>query len=68
MSERDYARFGSYFEFELLPEKPLEVFYRWWIQPGELSLEEATRIAADWATPAKIVVTPSVDASILNSN
>ena len=56
MSERNYARFGSYFEYDLAPGRPLEVGYRWWVQPGELSIEEAARIAADYQTPAKVVV------------
>ena len=56
MSERDYGRFGSYFEYDVAPGRPLEVGYRWWVQPGELSLEEAARIAADYQTPAAVVV------------
>lgn len=59
MSERDYARFGSYFEYDLQGGKPLEVGYRWWIQPGELTLEEAARIAADYAQPAAVTVEPA---------
>lgn len=56
MSERDYARFGSYFAHDLEPGKPLEVGYRFWIQPGEMTVEEATRIAADYARPARMTV------------
>jgi hypothetical protein len=56
MSERDYARFGSYFAHDLEPGKPLEVGYRFWIQPGELAVEEAARIAADYARPARVTV------------
>lgn len=56
MSERDYGRFGSYFEASLAPGKPLEVGYRWFIQPGELSLDEAARIAADYQAPARVAV------------
>lgn len=59
MSERDYARFGSYFEYDLRRDKPLDVGYRWWIQPGELTLEEAARIAADYAQPAAVTVKPA---------
>lgn len=59
MSERDYARFGSYFEYDLRRDKPLDVGYRWWIQPGELTLEDATRIAADYAQPAAVTVKPA---------
>ncbi|MFM7136142.1 MAG: DUF6807 family protein [Planctomycetota bacterium] len=56
MSERDYARFGSYFAHDLEPGKPLEVGYRFWIQPGEMTVEEAARIAADYARPARVAV------------
>jgi hypothetical protein len=54
MSERDYGRFGSYFEYDLTADKPLEVGYRFWVQPGEMTLEEAARISADYAQPAKV--------------
>jgi hypothetical protein len=57
MSERDYARFGSYFEYDLEPSRPLQVGYRFWVQPGELSLDEAARIAADYQKPAEVRVT-----------
>ena len=53
MSERDYARFGSYFEHDLRPATPLEVAYRWWVQPGEMTLQQAARIAADYAEPVR---------------
>ncbi|NCX99795.1 MAG: hypothetical protein EBX35_14765, partial [Planctomycetia bacterium] len=56
MSERDYARFGSYFAHDLDPGKPLEVGYRFWVQPGELAVEEAARMAADYARPARVTV------------
>jgi len=55
LSERDYARFGSYFEHELAPEAPLLVGYRFWVQPGDMTVEEAARIAADYARPAEVV-------------
>jgi hypothetical protein len=38
-SERDYGRFGSYFEYDLTPKNPLLVRYRLWIQPGEMTVE-----------------------------
>lgn len=57
MSERDYARFGSYFAYDLEPSRPLQVGYRFWVQPGELSLDEAARIAADYQKPAEVRVT-----------
>jgi len=56
MSERDYARFGSYFAHDLEPGEPLEVGYRFWIQPGEMTVAAAARIAADYARPARVTV------------
>jgi len=55
LSERDYGRFGSYFEYDLAAETPLVVGYRFWVQPGEMTVEDAARIAADYATPAEVV-------------
>jgi len=63
MSERDYARFGSYFAHELQPGKPLDVGYRFWVQPGELAIAEAARIAADYATPPRVSVRPAEPAA-----
>ncbi len=45
-SERDYGRFGDYFEFELTPKTPLMVRYRIWLQPGEMTVEECQALAA----------------------
>jgi Methane oxygenase PmoA len=39
-SERDYARFGDYFEYELTPKTPLKVQYRFYIQPGEMTKDQ----------------------------
>ncbi|MFO0912152.1 MAG: DUF6807 family protein [Pirellulales bacterium] len=39
-SERDYGRFGSYFEYTLTKEKPLLVNYRVWLQEGELQPQQ----------------------------
>jgi hypothetical protein len=59
MSERDYARFGSSFAHDLEPGTPLEVGYRFWVQPGEMTVEEAARIAADYARPARVTARPT---------
>lgn len=59
MSERDYARFGSYFAHDLGPGRPLEVGYRFWVQPGEMTVDEAARIAADYARPTQVRVKPA---------
>lgn len=53
-SERDYGRFGSYFEYELTDETPLEVRYRLWIQPGELTGERAAALDADFDEPPSV--------------
>jgi hypothetical protein len=50
-SERDYGRFGDYFEYELTPKKPLKVKYRVWLQEGEMTVDECNAIAAAFVTP-----------------
>jgi membrane dipeptidase len=45
-SERDYGRFGCYFLYELTPEKPLRVKYRYWIQNGEISPTDANQMSS----------------------
>lgn len=39
-SERDYGRFGSYFEYELTDDNSLELNYRIWLQEGEMTVAE----------------------------
>ena len=39
-SERTYGRFGSYFEYDLDEGKPLELSYRFWLQDGEMTVEQ----------------------------
>lgn len=53
-SERDYGRFGSYFKYELDEGKNLKAKYRVWIQEGEMTLEEAVALAADFAQPVQV--------------
>lgn len=53
-SERTYGRFGSYFEYELTPTKPLEVNYRIWLQEGEMTVPQASALSADFVTPVKV--------------
>ena len=52
-SERDYGRFGSYFEYSLTPSKPLTLNYRIWLQEGELSLDAANSMSHQFNSPAK---------------
>lgn len=44
-SERDYGRFGDYFEWSLTPTSPLTVRYRIWVQAGEMTVEQCQAIA-----------------------
>jgi hypothetical protein len=39
-SERDYARFGSYFVADATKDKPLKVKYRIWVQDGEMTVDQ----------------------------
>ena len=55
-SERDYGRFGSYFEAEVKPESPLAVNYRLWFQDGELTGEEIEAISTDFVDPPEVNV------------
>ena len=47
-SERDYARFGSYFVADATKEEPLEVKYRIWVQPGEMTVEQCEALHKDF--------------------
>ena len=55
-SERDYGRFGSYFRYELTPEKPLDLNYRILIREGEMSVEEIEQMSQSFRQPAKATV------------
>jgi hypothetical protein len=55
-SERDYGRFGSYFEYELRPDKTLDVKYRIWLQEGELKQGDAERLSHDFVEPVQASV------------
>lgn len=55
-SERDYGRFGGYFEYEVTKDKPLVVHYRVVLKDGEFTPEEAVRLSNDFITPPTITV------------
>lgn len=40
MSERRYGRFGEFFRYEVTPENPLQVQYRFLVKSGDLTPEE----------------------------
>ena len=50
-SERDYGRFGDYFEYDLTPDKPLKLQYRVWAQEGEMTVEQCNALAEAFVTP-----------------
>lgn len=55
-SERDYARFGSYFATEVKPDAPLAVNYRLWFQDGEMTGEQIEAISTDFVEPPTVSV------------
>lgn len=44
-SEREYGRFGSYFVTDVTEDKPLDVKYRIWIQPGEMTVAQCEELS-----------------------
>lgn len=50
-SERDYGRFGDYFEYDLSPDKSLKLKYRVWVQEGEMTVPQCEAIAAAFVHP-----------------
>ncbi len=55
-SERDYGRFGSYFEYTLTKEQPLVVDYRLALQEGEITIDEAAALSNDFVHPVEVEV------------
>ena len=55
-SEREYGRFGSYFEYTIEKDKPLTVNYRLWLQEGLMRLEEVTALSNNFIEPVKVTV------------
>ena len=54
-SERDYGRFGGYFQADITKDHPLVVNYRLWLQDGEMTKEQAEGLQA-FASPPMITV------------
>ncbi len=55
-SERDYGRFGCYFEYDLTREHPLVVNYRVWLQDGEMIGAQVQGLYDAFAQPPRAVV------------
>jgi hypothetical protein len=52
-SEREYGRFGSYFEYTLEKNKPLTVRYRFWLQDGLMKPEEVAALSTNFIEPVE---------------
>lgn len=50
-SERCYGRIGTYFEYDLTPDKPLKVRYRLWFQEGEPTVEQCEALSRTFVNP-----------------
>ena len=55
-SERDYGRFGSYFEYNLTKEKPLLIHYRVWLQRAMATQKQIAAMADDFVDPVQAKV------------
>jgi Methane oxygenase PmoA len=55
-SERDYGRFGNYFEYEVTKEHPLVVDYRIWLQDGEMTGPQVQALDTEFVTPPAVSV------------
>lgn len=55
-SERDYGRFGCYFEYDLTEEHPLVANYRVWLQDGEMTGEQVEALYQAFAHPPQVTV------------
>ena len=55
-NERTYGRFGSFFRYELDEGKDLVANYRIWLQDGEMTLDEAAALSADFVDPVEVTV------------
>ena len=55
-SERDYGRFGDYFEYEVTPAKPLKVKYRVWVQEGEMTVAQCAAMWEAFVHPPEVKV------------
>lgn len=60
-SERDYGRFGSYFEYDLDEDHPLKLNYRIWLQEGEMTVDEITDISSGFVAPPTSTITVLTD-------
>ncbi|MBA61899.1 MAG: hypothetical protein CMJ76_05980 [Planctomycetaceae bacterium] len=53
-SERNYGRFGSYFEYTLQEDQPLNLNYRIWLQYEEMTVQGIDKHSSDFVTPPAV--------------
>ena len=56
-SEREYGRFGSYFEYTIEQDKPLIVRYRLWLQDGLMKPADVAVLSQNFLEPVEVTVT-----------
>jgi hypothetical protein len=55
-SEREYGRFGSYFEYTIDKDKPLIVNCRLWVQEGLMQPKDVAALSSNFVEPVKVTV------------
>jgi len=55
-SEREYGRFGSYFEYTIEKDKPLIVNYRLWLQEGLMQPADVALSSGNFVEPVKVTI------------
>ena len=55
-SEREYGRFGSYFEYTIEKDKPLNVNYRLWLQEGLMQPKEVEALSHNFVEPVQVTM------------
>ena len=55
-SESEYGRFGSYFEYTMEKDKPLNVNYRLWLQDGLMKPKQVAALNANFVEPVNVTI------------
>ena len=55
-SEREYGRFGSYFEYTIEKDKPLTVNYRLWLQDGLMQPDQVATLSKNFLDPVQVTL------------
>jgi hypothetical protein len=57
-SERAFGRFGSYFEYTIDEDKPLNVNYRLWLEEGLMKPGDVAVLSESFVEPVEVTVKP----------